>query len=186
MYYKCANTGIITSLIGVFSALSGTVLGWMLNTLSKKGKLNVFITSCNDFFSKPDRYGGFEHCMSKDEVDRYSFELSLDLYNSSEITKIMRDVAIEFSQEKINLFSVVPYNRDIKKNIEPQNIAPKVVVKLNLSVGLDRNAVEFKSIWNAKEIHLVYYDEKSKKRVIQIKDVDYEHYFDNSANGTKA
>ena len=39
------NSEIITALIGVGATIAGTVLGWMLNNLSNRGKLNIFVSS---------------------------------------------------------------------------------------------------------------------------------------------
>lgn len=36
------NSDITTALIGVGATIAGTILGWVLNNLSNRGKLNIY------------------------------------------------------------------------------------------------------------------------------------------------
>lgn len=84
------NSEITTALIGVGATLAGTVLGWVLNNLSNRGKLNIFVSSWEDSFKYNNSIGEMVPCSKKEDVQSYSYKVSFDLYNSSGNTKIMR------------------------------------------------------------------------------------------------
>jgi len=99
---------VIIAIIGFVSTLAGTFLGWFLNWLSQRGKLNIFIQSWHNSFTHTDTEG-FQVCSCNlDEAVSYSFELEMDIYNSSNITKIMRDIKIIFLCGKTTLIAYTP------------------------------------------------------------------------------
>lgn len=64
-------------------------------------------------------------------------------------------------------------------NVEPINIPPKAVIKLNLHDGAWDKDGKLDFIWKSKNVYLVYSDEKNKVRRKLIKTEDYENYFTN-------
>ena len=84
---------ILIALLGILGTLGGTILGWFLNALSQKGKLNVFVTSWKDKFEY-NSVGSMVPSFSKEQTSYYAYNLSLDLYNSSAETKIMSNIRI--------------------------------------------------------------------------------------------
>lgn len=90
---------ITTALIGVGATLAGTVLGWILNNFSNHGKLNIFVSSWKEDFQY-NSHGAMASCSKREEVQCYSYNISLDLYNSSGNTKIMRNIQIVFNDGK--------------------------------------------------------------------------------------
>ena len=44
------NTEIMIAIIGVIGTLAGTILGWGLNSLSQRGKLNFYVHSWKEEF----------------------------------------------------------------------------------------------------------------------------------------
>lgn len=59
------NSEITTALIGVGATLAGTVLGWVLNNLSNRGKLNIFVSSWEDSFKYNNSIGEMVPCSKK-------------------------------------------------------------------------------------------------------------------------
>ena len=105
------NSDITTALIGVGATIAGTVLGWVLNNLSNRGKLNIYVSSWEDKFQYDDDIGETVLCSKREEVQSYTYKVSFDLYNSSGNTKIMRNIQIAFSDGK----------RDIEKMMQQKD-----------------------------------------------------------------
>lgn len=91
--------GIWTAIIGVAGTLAGTALGWFLNVFSNKGKLKIYVSSREDEFEK-NEMGEIVPATNTDDVECYAYKCFLDIYNSSNETKIMRDIQVVFSDEK--------------------------------------------------------------------------------------
>lgn len=181
------SSDVVIALIGVGATLAGTILGWLLNNFSNKGKLNIFVSSWKDEFSCDNNMGEMVNCLKRKDVQCYTFYVSLDLYNGSGNTKIMRNIEIVFCDGKTDLKKKKPMNDATKRNshsmifyekVEPINIPPKTIVKLNLHEGdWEQDGLDY--LWKTKKVYLVYSDEKNKIRRIRIKTEDYENYFDN-------
>ena len=163
---------IALAAIGVAGTLLGTLFGWALNSFSNRGKLNLFVSGWKDEFMS--RAGGYS-TLSKsiEEARGYKYSLSLDLYNSSALTKIMRDIKIIFTDDKSVLWSGVPDDKTTEKftagtvwynKIEPVNIPPKTVIKLCLRDCIWNSKGEMDFIWNARKVYLQYTDEKNRRR----------------------
>ena len=182
------SSEITIALIGVGATLAGTVLGWFLNNLSNKGKLNIFVCTWEDSFTHNNSIGEMVPCSERETVQSYSYKVSFDLYNSSGNTKIMRNIQIVFSNGKFDIEKQTPKDDATKRcshpmvfydDVEPINIPPKAVIKLDLHGGAWNKDGKMDFIWNSKKVCLVYTDEKNKVRRKLIKTEDYENYFNN-------
>lgn len=185
---------ITTALIGVGATIAGTVLGWILNNLSNRGKLNIFVSSWEDSFKYNNSIGEMVPCSKRDDVQSYSYKVSFDLYNSSGNTKIMRNIQIVFSDGKNDVKKQTPMDDATKKyshpmvfydKVEPINIPPKAVIKLDLHDGVWNQDGKLDFIWKSKKVYLVYTDEKNKVRRKLIKTEDYKNYFNNHTREDK-
>ena len=94
------NSDITTALIGVGATIAGTTLGWVLNNLSNRGKLNVYISLWEDSF-KHNHIGRMIPCFKREEVQSYTYKASFDLYNSSGNTKIMEKAILRSRHHKM-------------------------------------------------------------------------------------
>lgn len=179
---------VVIAAIGVGGTLLGTVLGWFLNNLSNNGKLHIYVCSCRDVFSKGDGFGGNTTAESIDETRDYTFYISLDLYNSSSVTKIMRDIQIVFSDGRHTVWCKTPKDDSTRRvgthfsmydKVGPINVPPKAVMKLELHAGIWNSDNEADAILKAKKVYLQYMDEKNRRRKKLIKKEDYANYFSN-------
>lgn len=182
------NSDIATALIGVGATIAGTVLGWVLNNLSNRGKLNIYISSWEDKFLYYNYIGEMVSCSKREEVKSYTYKASLDLYNSSGYTKIMRNIQILFSDGNSDIETLTPKDDATKRfsssmvfydDVGPINIPPKAIIKLDLHNGSLYKDGNYDYIWKTKKIYLIYNDEKNKTNRILIKSEDYENYFIN-------
>ncbi len=65
------------AILGIAGTLSGTILGWLLNSLTQKGKIRIFVKKWEETYRKPDEMGGFEEC-ERENAEYYHYNLSLD------------------------------------------------------------------------------------------------------------
>ena len=174
------------AIIGVIGTLLGTVLGWVLNNLSNSGKINVYVSSWTDRLRGADSYGVVRQCLNKEDVEYYSYQVELDIYNSSGNTKIMRNIRIVFTDGYNELYISIPDDestkREISQNIRffrydpvaPLNIPPKTVYSVCLHNGMDGN---LDYLWKTKKIFLYYTDEKGRQKKELLHTEDYSTYF---------
>lgn len=179
---------VMIALIGVGATLAGTILGWLLNNFSNKGKLYIYVSSWKDEFKHRSTLGEFIPCTKKEECESYSYKVSFDLYNSSGNTKIMRNIRLIFSDGKKDIKIKVPYDEATKKyshslvyydKVVPINIPPKVVIKLELHNSFWHQDGGTDFIWNTRKVYLEYTNEKNKVKRKLIKTENYAGYFDN-------
>lgn len=179
---------VMLALIGVGGTLLGTILGWLLNSFSKHGKLSVFVTSWEEKLQY-NNAGYMNNSNSKEQATYYWYELRLDLYNSSSEMKIMRDIKIEFLKGKKVSVTQIPYDDATKlfnqhfytySDIEAINIPPKSVMQCKLCNGYHEKGLA--DVWNSDKAVLSYVDEKNKKRSVFITSLDYDQYFANKNN----
>ena len=181
------STDMQIALVGVIGTLAGTILGWLLNNITQRGKLNAYVFSFTDKFEYNDM-GFMVASSSIAETQLYSYKLILDLYNSSGATKIMRNITVIFSDGKKDLHKSIPHDDSTRRSsgpawfydeVGPINIPPKSIIQLNLHRGAWRSEGGLDFIWNTKKVYLSYTDEKNKRRKVKIKAEDYSKYFEN-------
>lgn len=184
------NTDLYCAIIGVIGTLFGTVLGWLLNSVSKKGKLNIYVYSWEDEFMYNCK-GRLTKSSSEEQTEHYGYKLSLDLYNSSGETKIMRNIRIVFVQSKDKMLVNIPKDETTKRigqisthydDINVVNIPSKSVININLHSGKWRSDGKnpLECIWNTNKVYLLYVNEKNQEKKILIKEECYKDYFKNN------
>lgn len=170
------STEIQIAILGIIGTLLGTVLGWFLNSLSQKGKIRVFVKKWKATYQKADKMGGFVDC-TREEAGYYHYNLSLDAYNSSRETRIMRDIRVVFWDKKNPLFSNIPKDDTTKRTsntlirydeISIINIPAKTAVAINLHGGLYSSDKEWPDFLKACRVKLGYKNEKNKKKMIDV------------------
>lgn len=189
MNNPCDYSEILTAVIGVGGTLAGTILGWILNGVSQRGKLKVFLFSWKDKFEYNSREGYMVPSISKEQTELYHFDIVLDIYNSSRDTKIMRDISIAFSDGKNELKIFTPkddatlYHNGPRRcylDVSPINIPPQTVIQVKLHDGIwkDKNeSLDF--IWAARKVYLTYLNSKGKRKRILLHTESYCDRFKN-------
>ena len=183
----CNGVNICPEIIGVIGTLLGTVLGWLLSNLSRRGKLNIYPT-WQDGFSYNDNYGGMANSKSKEEVKRYRYYFTLDLYNSSGEPQIMRKIEVAFFHDKEELFRATPKDDSTGHSrgpllcydeVLPITIPARTVYTVKLHGGFGYPDNRFSQIWRTNKIMLTYRDRKDKERKVLINKNDFSRYFEN-------
>lgn len=184
MQNQNVNTEIVIAIIGIIGTLLGTVLGWILNNISQQGKLNFYVVSWEDRFLENSAGEIVDSC-KKEDVECYSYNCFMDIYNSSAETKIMRNIEIVFANRGAELWCETPddYNserfaagRTQYDKIEPMNIPPKTVMKLSLHNSRWNNGDDLNFLWGVNKVFIRYTNEKNKTKKIKIKHSKMEDY----------
>ena len=182
------------AIVGVIGTLLGTVLGWLLNSLSRRGKLRIY-PKWTDLFLHNDDIGGMVQSTNWNEAIVYSYYLSFDLYNSSGEPMIMRKIEVAFFNKKCELFRDVPQDDSTGRSdgvlrfyddVSPITVPSKTVYTLKLHGGFRNSDIRFKKLYDIRKISLTYRNEHNKEKKIPIIREDFSHYFENHPIGEKA
>lgn len=173
--------------IGLIGGLAGTVLGWILSTLSQKGRLYLY-TEWNDEVKQDDHVGGTVKSTNQNDAEFYIYHLTLDLYNASNESKIMREIEIVFYKGRKELFRLVPQDANTEKfiaahhcydDIQPITISAKSIIRLELRGCLFKSDSEFQRLWDSNKIKLSYCKKGKRRKDILISKKRYADYFEN-------
>ena len=168
-----------------FEGIIGTVLGSVVtlivtDILKRKGKLKIYLMTSNGNF-KYNVMGEILNWRENEEDAFYCYDhnVELNLYNSCDIPKIIRDLKINIYNDN-NLLFVKEMKDENTKAITPSrysgcridnakmyNIEPKIVIDLNLSFYLSEE--EYRKIDNSKNVkfEISYIDDKNKVKRIE-------------------
>lgn len=183
---------IAVALIGVGATIAGTVLGWGLNNLSNRGKLNIYISSWKDEFKKNDA-GEINPAHKKSEVEYYQFNGAIDIYNSSGETRIMREVEIAYYSGRTLLKTFSPLDDATKRptgqyvpfhydELGVVNVPPKSVVSFTIHNGMwdiDGKEGTLDFLWKTNYIKIRYRNENNRRKTKKVKKVDFLNHFNN-------
>lgn len=175
------------AVFGIIGTLLGTILGWLLNQLSSKGKLRIYTSSWEDRMTHHDNYGSVSEIKSADQLQFYSYKSSLDIYNSSSESRIMRDLKVIFKGKKETLFSSTPLDDNTQHvssilsfydEIAPITIGARSVIQITIR-NSEQNGTGIDSfIWKTKRIYLTYRNEKNRQKRVLIHEEDYSKRLD--------
>ncbi len=150
------------SIIGVAGTLLGTLLGWVLATI-KIGRLKIGLSNIkNEKYYRQDTERRLR-AQKVGEVYSYAFEFQIKLYNTSEKTKVMRELEVVFyDDKKKELFA------EKVKNLGTERVVNKFIYQIdefgvmNLGgfSGVDLNAKvstgNIENLYKTKSIYLRY------------------------------
>lgn len=143
---------IVGGLIGVFGSVATLIAS---QYIKQSGKITVNLTRSNIMLSKPDEAGGQVATSNLDESDTLNISLGIDIYNSSEVPRSLRELGIEVIPRKGKGFSIPPSVLKERSNIptfipyrklEIINLPPKELTHLDLQTWekLDHSYHELK------------------------------------------
>lgn len=167
------SEGVFTAVIGIIGTLAGTILGWFLNNISRRGKIKAFVVEWDERCELNDT-GRMVDSPSYEEAEYYSYSITLDIYNSSSDTKIMRDFRMEFLKAHKVVVADEPLNADDKGELFYRamgvlNVPPKSIVPLHLCGGFWRSNFElFDEINVSSKVRLSYRDDKNVDKHIMV------------------
>ena len=165
-----------SEIIGVIGTLLGTILGWVLGKLDV-GRLRI------SFFNTEEEFTSIEntapiHSEPPTYRRSYSLRTTLQLYNSSNINQVIREVQIVFANGRRDLLKVDAKDNDTRKraalsyhydNLSIANIPPHTGVDIKIHI----DASDVDQIYETKKILLQYKNQRLKTKRVHIKTMDY-------------
>ena len=170
----------ILSILKEFEGIIGAVLGSTVtlvvtDILRHKGKLKIYVPN---FELKLDFEENFsEKKNSEREIRGITIRYKIQIYNGSDICKIMRDFKIRFYNGKNVLFTQIPRDEATRHflshisfvdDMEVANIAPHEIAVIDQSCYLHKNDVDFEKMSLVNNIVLGFIDEKDKKHSVML------------------
>lgn len=162
-------------IVGVIGTLLGVVLGYILNSISRYGRVKFYVNNIEtEITERDDVYGGLTIANSiTQKTDGLSIDFELDAINTSEYSKkILRDINFlivgnDFKKtEKIidkSTKSVSKYTHTLD-NLKIINLDPKEINTLNLHIHFNK---DFEKIL-ASNWFLEYRNQKNRKYKVRI------------------
>lgn len=167
---------LIKEFEGIIGAIFGSSITLILTHLLKSlGKTKVFSNNLKTVFLKSDEYGGGIETSSL-EAEHGEVTFDLELYNSTEVPKSIRNLNVKFyNQRKQLLFSILPQDEATRKFAAAQyrrevlsivNIPSKQLVKYEIHLSIDTANCEKISL--CKYIYFEYtnLNGKTKEKLI--------------------
>ena len=151
------SENVMIALVGVAGTLAGTILGWILNQLSNRGKVSFLLNEIRPFFHKTDDGG------------KISINVNVDIINTSGNQKVIRNIKAVFYKSKRKILEDNVYVKEI--NIEKNNAGffslncyPKSMKNILLSMSelSFETADEPKNFFKDVSLYFEYFDEKDK------------------------
>jgi hypothetical protein len=171
-----SNSQYINTIIASLSGLAGTILGWVLNNLSSRGKLSFYVLKWeNIFYGGSSPLGGPLPVTDFSEAQMYSYIATMDVYNRSSFNKVIRDVAVCFYRNNKFILSHEPNNKEARKvtdrgiyneEFRYENIPPKEVRRLSLSGTIHEQ--DFQALKGLSYVKITYSSENGRKKNIKI------------------
>lgn len=166
--------GIIGAVLGAVATLIVT------DILKRKGKLNLFLMSYKgEYYYFNEDGEGFNSITTKKGTDGllryYKLKFVIDVYNSSELPKIMRNIKLKVFKGKDLIKELEIYDEDTKRmvvrcihmdNANIFNINARESYNLNLCAELPKELAE--KLKDGLIFKLSYKDEKNKEKTFEI------------------
>jgi hypothetical protein len=163
---------IVKDFEGVIGAILGSVSTLIVtDILRKKGKLKIYLMKYEGIYYSNDSGVVRQAKGVEDSILYYSFSHKIQVYNKSEIPKIMRDFKVIFLKDKEIVYSLVPNDEATRRIsgpihhvdvMEVSNIMPKTIQVIEHS-GIVKKE-DFDKVNCSNRIELLYYDEKDRKK----------------------
>ena len=178
----------IFSFLKEFDAILGTILGSVATLIVTEiirhlGKIKCYV---NQFSKTPIYHNQKDGTIiyqkeEQTELEAYAINFQLDIYNSSELPKIMRNLKLRIEDGKKNYEEITVTDESTRKidsfgishvcNLDVLNVLPKKVISLNLGAYFEFKTITLPRLLTLK---LVYKDENNHEKIINIRKEEFE------------
>ena len=172
---------------GILGTVVGTLMGWLLSELSNHGRLRCFVKSWHAHLDIVDEHGEYVTCYEFMRPEYFNYDITIEVYNSSRLPKIIRDGKIAFYKNEKLLLESIPRDKSRETKYVTSSTYGELlafcvpatdVVTLDLLGNIMSDKNGFPELEKANEVYFEYKDEKSRTRKWKIADVSYKSYFD--------
>jgi len=165
---------IIKEFEGIFGVLLGVIVTMVSTELIKRwGKIYTYFDNWNASLYKQNKYGesiGIDF-VDYEESDYYKYEFDLQIFNSSQIYKALRDIRIEFVFDNKSIFDIPNNNVTsrqvafgiISDEIKSINLIPMQILDYKLSGYIKEDRINMGDFRTLKKIYFHSKNHKGKK-----------------------
>lgn len=169
---------IIKNYEGIIGALLGVIVTTILNEyLKSKGKINFYFLNFNRCFKGRGILGEYCEVYDVENADSFEYEFEIQIYNSSDVNKIIREFEIEFICIDNRKIYSTPHNKDTIREyaggfktdeLKILNLKPKEIIDFNIC-GYIWDEEILKSLAYIRKVNLIMKDSNNKliKKVIK-------------------
>ena len=162
------------------SIITAIITTSIINYKKRLGKIFFFLKEWDCTTPTKDEFGGTSMVkVNSLNVKDIDIMCGLNIINSSEINKIMRDIKIEFSRKKIFrnriILSIIPLDGDTaikkvfyydRKEVNIINIDPQKCITKTFCINVNN---DIKNLKNNDKVYISYINERNKKKKQLIK-----------------
>lgn len=157
---------IIINFEGIIGALLGVIVTLILTQILKNsGRMRFYPIECEVIYEKTSEDGWSDRVRveNKEDAEYVSVKLKIELFNGSEVPKILRDIRLCFYANKKILLSVVPEDQSTEQYMTHSywrdkllhiNIMPKQITKIELVKYFNKSETEVIRQSNRLELNM--------------------------------
>ncbi len=161
--------GVLGAVVGVIATLIVTHL------LRHAGKIYIYFRNWDIKYFKVGEAGGSLETSNLDETEYCSYSFEIEILNSSEVPKVLRDITIVFYDNNKKLIEKTPNDESTKKTfvsgvkiglLKILNLPPKQLIYRKVSGNIKKE--ELKELAKHRKVYfeaLTYKNKKIKKLV---------------------
>ena len=167
------------AVIAVCSTVIGTIVGWILGSISL-GRLHVSLSGFDELYYYTEPYTTIIPGKKDHEIYNAKLSFKIRLYNSSSISRPIRDCVLEIFDESNNLIEEVPIKDEDSqerhsyavsyKNIDVVNVPAYESSDIQAAIWID----DTDKMYRIKRIRFRYSDAKFKKHYLKYKTIDFQ------------
>lgn len=165
---------IIKEFEGIFGVLLGVVVTMGSTELIKRwGKIYNYFDNWNASLYKQDSCGASIRTSLDDYEESYcyNYEFDMQIFNSSQIYKVLRDIKIEFVFENKSIFDIPKDSATtrhlaygvISDEIKSINLVPMQILNYKLSGYIEKDRINMGDFRTIKKIYFHSKNHKGKK-----------------------
>lgn len=171
----------IISIVKEFEGIIGAILGVIATLITTKcleswGRLEYYIDNVIINYYSSDDYGGYKGTQSMEDVEYIECEFRIEVYNSSDVIKPLKNIKTAIITENNYIESIVS---DISTHrisaaaskydeVLLINYNPKEIKEYNLRFSLRSGSFIDNKVEKIKEIYFIANDIKNKKIKIEV------------------
>lgn len=155
---------------GIIGALLGVIITMLMNEyLKSKGKIKYYFSNFTINYMGVDK-GIYRSFDKESDYSSIEYEFNIQIYNTSESKKILRDIKIQFISDELEI-KVVPKDSSTRRgyaggftcdNIGVININPKEILEMKVEGHIGSQDTDIKKLKNIKKIYMIAKDSKDK------------------------
>lgn len=150
-----------SAIIGVIGTLLGVILGYILNALSRIGKIKIYPNKIHINYTDITNMGSrVEVNEVSEKTESINIHLNLDFFNSSESsTKIARNIYFVLKNKKISKRVRLKNLKENYRDLININLSPKELLNFSLIFSSNNN---FNEIRNSK-FFIEYFNDNNRQ-----------------------